>query len=100
MAWLTGGPRIPLLMSQANGTAEQPDRVKNLSPLSHLRLLPRRAGQAMRMRLPLCCFARVVAGMLAERYLLSVDLPDGAGIKPGRMVSCVSGLSYLWFQTL
>ena len=91
----TVGPRIVLLVSQANGTAEQPDRVKSLSPLSHLRLLPTRALQAMTVRLLSCCFARVLVGMLAGRYLLSVDLPDGAGVKPRLVVGCVRGLSYL-----
>lgn len=81
VAYLIVGPRIPLLVSRANGTVEQPDRVKNLSPSSHLRLLPTRAGRVTRMRLPLWCFARVLVGMLAERYLLSVDLPGGAGVK-------------------
>jgi len=86
VAYLIVDPRIPLLVSRANGTVEQPDRVTNLSPLSHLRLLPTRAGQVMRMGLPLRCVARVLVGMLAERYLLSVDLSSGAGVKRRRVV--------------
>ena len=39
----------------------------------------------MRIRLRLCCFASVVVGMPAERYLLSVDLSDGVNVKPCRV---------------
>jgi len=86
LARLIAGLQIPRLVSQANGTVEQPDRVKNPSPSSHLLLLPTRAGQVMRVRLLLCCSASVFVGMLAERYLLSVDLPGEVDIKPRRVV--------------
>lgn len=105
---LVAGLQLLRLVSQANGAVEQPDRVKNPPLLSHPRLLLSQAGQVKRMRLRLYCFSNVVVGMLAERYLLSVDLSDRVDVKSCRVVDqnetgAVTGasrLSYLWFQTL
>jgi len=72
------GLHIPLLVLWACGTVEHPDRVKSLSLSSHPRLLPTRAGPAVRMPLPLCYFPNVLVAMPAERCLPSVDLWVGS----------------------
>jgi len=97
VACLIAGLRIPLLVSRVNGSVEQPDRVKNRPPSNHLRLLPTRAGQVMRIPLRLCSFASVLVGMLVERYLPSVDLRVELMLWAG---IGIGGLTYLWFQIL
>jgi hypothetical protein len=61
------------------------------------------------MPLPLCWFASVLVGIVAERYLLSVDLRGGLGVILGvrlrRVVGqkefeagWMDGWSHLWSQ--